>query len=167
MPDRRVRALAASTSLALALVGAGAGGATAQHDRVFVDPDSPAGKEYELPFESARRDAAGGKGISGAGGGDAPPAFGAGISPRSGTQFESGGGDSARSPDEPSPQGGGGGSGPGGGAEASEAVAKAVAQSSGGLSAGWLTALIALGVLIVGGVIGLSVRALRGPHEAH
>jgi hypothetical protein len=53
-----------------------------------------------------------------------------------------------------------------GGAEASGAVAKAIAQSDGGLSAGWLTALVALGVLLVGGIIGLSVRALRGPDQA-
>jgi hypothetical protein len=32
--------------------------ALAQTDEVFVDPDSPTGREYDIPFERARRDAA-------------------------------------------------------------------------------------------------------------
>lgn len=48
---------------------------------VTVDRGSPAGKEYALPVDQARRDA-----VDGGGGGDAtapPPAFGAGVHPDS------------------------------------------------------------------------------------
>ena len=31
--------------------------AVAQDDEVFIDPDSPTGREYEIPLERARRDA--------------------------------------------------------------------------------------------------------------
>jgi hypothetical protein len=57
--------------------------APAQEPGVFVDPDSPAGKEYVIPLEEARRQAAGdeqrGAGESGGGGGGGQPLFGAGI----------------------------------------------------------------------------------------
>lgn len=53
-------------------------------DGVTVDPDSPAGKEYALPIDQARRDATdgedarrGGKAPAGA----PPPAFGEGVRP--------------------------------------------------------------------------------------
>jgi|SRR5829696_7351368 len=49
--------------------------AAAQEDGVFVDPDSPAGKEYAIPLDEARREAAGGGGAGRAG----QPLFGAGI----------------------------------------------------------------------------------------
>ena len=52
-PMRRARTgLACAAALALS-----AGPAYAQQDGVFVDPDSPSGKEYAIPFESARRQA--------------------------------------------------------------------------------------------------------------
>ena len=43
----------------------------------------------------------------------------------------------------------------------SKAVAAAVAKNGTGLSGGLLTALIAVGVLLVGGIVGVSMRALR------
>jgi hypothetical protein len=36
--------------------------ATAAQDEIFVDPGSPSGKEYALPIDSARKQAAGGAG---------------------------------------------------------------------------------------------------------
>jgi hypothetical protein len=53
-------------------------------DEITIDPDSPSGIEYDIPFESARRSA----GPGGAGGGAvvrgsrSAPAFGEGITPR-------------------------------------------------------------------------------------
>jgi hypothetical protein len=44
--------LACATALALTT-----GPANAEEDGVFVDPDSPSGQEYKIPFESARRQA--------------------------------------------------------------------------------------------------------------
>ena len=161
-PSARV---AASIGAALALVCGGTGMAIAQEDGVHVDPDSPAGKEYALPLDSARRDAAGG------GGSAAPsdqPLFGAGISRQGrGQAEERGQGEGGGSTGKTNPgDRGGSESGGMGGVDASGAVAQAVAESGSGLSAGALTALIALGVLVVGGAVGLSLRALRGRDQA-
>ncbi len=53
---------------------------------MHVDPGSPAGKEYAIPIERARREAAGGTGIAGAKStgrrGAAVPIFGQGIKPQ-------------------------------------------------------------------------------------
>lgn len=56
----------------------------AQEDGLFVDPESPAGKEYAIPLEEARREAAGGEpGKDSAGGPPAAaPRFGVGIPPK-------------------------------------------------------------------------------------
>src|SRR5688500_11004564 len=70
---------------ALAVVGllAVGGEAAAQSDGVFVDPDTPAGKEYALPLDKARQDVA-----PNAGGESSQPGeaelFGAGISKKDG-----------------------------------------------------------------------------------
>ena len=137
-----------------------AGDAAAQSDGVFVDPDTPAGKEYALPLDKARQDVAPGAGVQGSEGGDAE-LFGVGISKKSGGGGEAGGGQTAanggdRAKDESD------GSGSDGMAGADpRSVAKAAASGGSGISPGWLTALIAFGVLVVGGVAGLSLRALR------
>ena len=145
--------------VALGLVGSGGGVVSAQDNGVHVDPDSPAGKEYALPLDSARRDTSGSPNGTGASGQSAP-LFGAGVSKAAG----SGGSERSRSG---SGQGngssnadGGGGSSAASGADATQ-VARAVADEGGGLSAGVITLLIAMGVLFVGILIGLSVRVLR------
>jgi hypothetical protein len=61
---------------ALLLAATGTPPAGAQESGVFVDPDSPAGKEYAIPLEEARRQAAGG---SRANPGSGQPLFGEGI----------------------------------------------------------------------------------------
>jgi hypothetical protein len=65
--------------------------AVAQEDGVFVDPDSPAGKEYAIPLDQARRDAAGG-GAAGGGGGSGQSLFGAGIERAKGATKDGGNG---------------------------------------------------------------------------
>jgi hypothetical protein len=69
--------VAATAALILAFI---APGAVAQEDGVFVDPDSPAGKEYVLPIDQARRDATGAGGRSPVTG-RPTPAFGEGVRP--------------------------------------------------------------------------------------
>ena len=62
----------------------------AQEEGVYVDPGSPTGKEYAIPFDSARRQAD----PSGGGAGVAPgaaPLFGVGIVASSGTSKSEGG----------------------------------------------------------------------------
>ena len=159
-PSARV---AASIGAALALLGGGAGMAIAQEDGVFVDPDSPAGKEYALPLDSARRDA-GWRGRLSAlrrsrlcSGRDLARGERAGRSEVKAKAAALRAGQRAA---------GGSIAGAMGGVDASRAVAQAVAESGSGLSAGALTALIALGVLLVGGAVGLSLRALRGRDQA-
>jgi hypothetical protein len=60
-----------------AVLAAGATPAAAQ-DGPVVDPDSPTGKEYALPLDTARREAAGEKGKA-ATAGESAPLFGEGI----------------------------------------------------------------------------------------
>jgi hypothetical protein len=139
----------------------GAGVTFAQSKGVHVDPDSPAGKEYALPLDAARGNVAGG-GDSAAPGGDAPPLFGAGISHRGSVEDGSVSGELARGnrgdrTDSEAPSGTAQPSEDGDGA----ADAKAVDASADGPSAAMLTALVALGVMCVGVVIGLSLRSLR------
>ena len=92
-------------ALVLAMVTPAAG-AGAQEPGVTYDPDSAAGREYEIPLESARRSAGAGssdkepRGGS-AGGSSAPgtaPLFGVGITPRTASRRDT--------PQEPAEEGG-------------------------------------------------------------
>jgi hypothetical protein len=151
---RQTKTRAAVCALSLLGLLSITGQATAQSEGVHVDPDTPAGKEYALPLDKARQDVAPTAGAQGSEPGEAE-LFGAGISKKGG----GGGGDGSQK-QEGAGGGGNGGSGDGGTIDA-PAVAKAAASSSSGISSGWLTALIAAGVLLVGGIAGLSLRALR------
>ena len=162
-----LRGYASILYLGLLLVGGGV--ATAQDDGVHVDPNSPAGKEYALPLDSARRDAGGGATSGGGTSSYSAPLFGVGISERggssSGREGKSGsasGGGQAEGPND----GGGAKNGPSAGGVDSTQAARAVADTGDGLSAGVLTLLIAFGVLAVGILVGLSVRAIRGGHSS-
>jgi hypothetical protein len=130
---------------------------------VHVDPGSPAGKEYAIPLESARREGAGG-GAQGSGdksgtgsgnkgaSGSSPPLFGAGISQAK--RHSSGGG------------GKNGGSGGSGGGDAAPNAAKSVAaRADDGGSASLRTAGIAALVLLVGGALGLGLRRALGSSD--
>jgi hypothetical protein len=148
--------------------------AAAAQEPVQVDPDSPAGVEYKLPLEQARRDAGGsggGGGSPGSGGGSAGPAplFGAGISAAGSQSDGSGGagatgGDGNRADGEQSRDGGGGeavageGSTAGPGAGESAPSAGTTADEDGGGSTGLILGGIALAVVVVGGALGLALR---------
>jgi len=94
-PMRRLRIIV------LVVLGCGlltAPRAAAAPDEVIFDPGSPAGKEYAIPLDDARRGAEGGGGAGGAGSSAGPagrsgianpPLFGAGVKPE-----RSGGGSS-------------------------------------------------------------------------
>lgn len=132
--------------------------AAALAGEVHFDADSPAGKEYALPLDRAREEAAGAGKTDGPAG-EKAPLFGEGVS--------SGGG---------GPQAGGaGGNGPGGetgigqgrqepGAkvERSAAVAAAISDSDSGYALSsailWLAALAALA-----GIVALVLRILQRP----
>jgi hypothetical protein len=154
---------AACGCAALATVAGTPGLALAQGEGVHVDPNSPAGKEYALPLEEARRNAApSGQGSAGATD-SGNPLFGAGITRDGSDRGEdlaagAGGGGNGESGD-----GAAGGSVPGG-REAARAAIPAV-QQGGDVSSGLLTGLIALGVLICGGAIGLVVRSVRRQNQ--
>jgi len=72
---------AVSTTLCCLVLVAPASAAT---DGVFIDPSSPSGKEYAIPLEQARRDAATGGGSGAVQPGErTAPLFGVGITERS------------------------------------------------------------------------------------
>ena len=157
--------LTGAIAIGLASLAVGAGGAMAQHNGVFVDPDTPAGKEYALPLDTARRHATGGQSRA-TRDGDRPALFGAGISRRGGAEdkveAEDGGGSTDETPSNAA-RGSGSESGADDGAGARGAVAKVIADSGGGPSPGVLTTLIAVGVLLVGGAVGMLLRSMRQP----
>ena len=150
-----------STTLVLLVA---APSAAAQEDGVFVDPDSPAGKEYAIPIDQARGEAAGG--------GNRPageePLFGEGIEPADGPgDGESGEGAgekahgaSKRGQEGSNQKGDAGDDDPSQSSadlgQSSAAIEAAAAESSDGL----LTAGIAAAVLAVGLLAGLGLRRL-------
>lgn len=123
---------------------------------VHFDPDSPAGKEYALPLDQARDEAAGGKAA------DRPPGvpaplFGEGVEARDGapgSADESGGSGDGGEPGGGTP---GNANSPGGGGRNAAAVGLADVETNNDypLSSGLL--LIAA-VLLVGAGIGLALR---------
>jgi hypothetical protein len=130
----------------------------AQQDGVFVDPDSPAGKEYAVPIDQARGEAAGG-------GEAAPgeePLFGEGIEPPSGDsanpQNSEGTGkrDGGSREEGGDPRQGDGSRRSADLGQSSVAIEAAAADGSNGL----LSAGIAATVLAVGLLGGLGLRRL-------
>jgi hypothetical protein len=81
---------------------------------IFVDPGSPAGQEYSVPFDTARQNAAGNTDYNAAPGQDPGPPFGVGVKPD--TEGSAGFGGTA---------GGGGGDGSDGGGDGSATDSKA------------------------------------------
>jgi hypothetical protein len=144
--------------------------AQAQQPGVFVDPDSPAGTEYRIPLEDARRHGAPDAGPRRGGGQADPPLFGAGITRAQGGSASRGG--SAGSA--------GGGEGSGGGGRDGERSARkaadgealetletarerrrgsmAIEAAARGGSDALLTAGIAGTVLAVGLLVGFGLR---------
>ncbi len=137
--------------------------AIARDDGVSVDPDSPAGVEYAVPLDQARREATGTAGGGSAGSDRGQPLFGVGIEPSSAGSGGGGGakgsGGSGRSAGTGGGSSGGGtqaGAGEAGGNGASAAAIEVAA--SGGSSTGLLSAGIAVAVLLLGLLGGLGLR---------
>lgn len=142
--------------------------AGAQERGVFVDPESPAGKEYAIPLEQARREAAGGaggrEGGAGGSGSGAQPLFGVGIGRAKGASASGGDGTAASGGADGSKRGGdgqAGGKAPGAGdlapsARSSAAIEAAASEGSDTL----LTAGIAAAVLGAGLLAGFGLRRL-------
>jgi hypothetical protein len=132
--------------------------AAAQQDGVFVDPDSPAGKEYAVPLDQARDEASGG--AEGAPGDRL--LFGEGIEPAEGKSAGAQGGNGAGKAGGASGDAGGGAPEGDGGpspldvGQSSVAIEAAAADGSNGL----LSAGIAAAVLAVGLLGGLGLRKL-------
>lgn len=129
--------------------------AVAQDDEIFVDPGSPSGKEYALPVESARKQAAR-DAQQRSSSAQPAPLFGEGVDDRA-TADAGGSGSSSGSG---SAKGGGGGStdADGGTPAASAATLKAQAAApDGGIG---VAAVIGAGagVLLLGGAIGVLLR---------
>lgn len=152
----------------VALVACGATllvpGPVAAQDEV-VDPDSPTGKEYKIPLEGARRDAAsstGGKAPSAGTATEPAPLFGEGIvanakgsKTTSGANPASGTGSEAGSPEADADDPARGGAGP------------APATSTTGAPAGGTSTLLLIGgggglVLLVGVLAGVALRGRAG-----
>ncbi len=156
--------------------------AAAAQEAARPDPDSPAGVEYQLPLDRARDEASGPKGPGGGGpkrgegkSDSPPPLFGEGIAPEAGSSSGEQGSDSADD-GSPSGVGDGGRDADGAGANGDRADAgladsgasdagageadgqPSVAQSSTGSGSDLAIPGIALGVLLMGGLLGLALR---------
>jgi hypothetical protein len=147
---------------------------------VFVDPESPAGKEYAIPLEQARReatpDALGPERGPGRASAEPPPLFGMGIGDgrRGGDSGSEGGSDAGATGDGPSGGGGGHGGRDAGDRNGTRGPASASASSSGldgrrpaaatdASSASVLTGAIGAAVLSAGVLVGFGLRRLLGP----
>jgi hypothetical protein len=121
---------------------------------VHFDPDSPAGKEYALPLDRARDEAAG-VGESDGPAGEKAPLFGAGVS---------GGGGGAGGDAGPGAEGAGKGSRDrqSHSTHPNPPVTAAIASADGGYDLSnailWIVAIVALG-----GIAGLALRGIQGP----
>ena len=155
--------------LAVALLTFDAAAVSAQEDRVFIDPDSPAGTEYAIPLEQARREAAGGGPTNQGRAGNGQPLFGAGIAPPSEAKGESTAkGDSAigdaRAGAARKPRTAGDDKKPRAGSNPGASTAAITAAAGDGNSEGLVTAGIAAAVLALGLATGLAFRrATKGP----
>jgi hypothetical protein len=158
--------------LALSVLGIDAAGVYAQ-EGVFIDPNRPAGTEYAIPLDLARRGAApdpsGGAGSGGSADASAPR-FGSGVERNSATPSAGSDGDSAadreRAQDGGSRTSGGRQDARPAGGDRRDDLAGTVAALSdpadGPLPVGLITGGIALGVLVLSGAVALTVRRLRG-----
>lgn len=138
--------MAVAAGLALALL-AGERGVAAEPG-VIRDPDSPAGKEYALPLDAARRL---GEGSEAAGREGVAKPFGIGITPRGSRRGGGGSDEQERGSGRPGEESGGGGV-----AE----VAGGALDDAGGTTGTTLS--IVLAVLFPGLLLGLLLRRQRG-----
>jgi hypothetical protein len=144
--------------LALCALAVIAPAAVAADDEIFVDPGSPSGKEYALPVDSARKQAAGGT----QGAKDrtsTTPLFGEGVdaaTPKAGTGKASAAGAKAGAGDA---GGGSAGAPPARVATAAPRTLKAQAAApDGGIGTAAIIGGVSAGVLLLGAVIGVLLR---------
>ncbi len=139
----------------------------AQEPGVHVDPNSPAGKEYAIPIDQARRQADGGSSAKGSHGPSGSAAlFGAGISARGGRSAGGSSGTRGTGDSAGSSKGGADGSVKSGGAVSQgvkgASARPAVAASTGsGSNATLLTAGLVAAVLLAGALLGLVLHRLN------
>lgn len=140
--------------------------AGAQEDGVYIDPDSPSAKEYELPFESERRQADPGQNPSDGivQGSRTSPLFGAGIVSGDGDE-EDGGATKGTSRSEKRGDGAAGGSSSskprmaeGDDDEVLQAATSNPGAPDGGVGVPLTIGGLAVGVLVLGGLAGLLLR---------
>lgn len=148
--------------------------ASAQRGGVIVDPDTPAGKEYAIPLESARREAGGGGVGNRSGGGSrgtVAGAFGVGLSRASGDGSEGGrsqdqsgrqDGDGSRESGDGAGAGAGASAGARDGSDGAPDVPAAEEVSEGSFAAGSVVGII-LALLAIGGLLGLLLRRRGSP----
>lgn len=136
--------------LALAIPAATA---FAQAPGVIVEPDSPAGQEYAIPFDQARRDAAGGGVAGGRGGAGAAPLFGAGVSRKGEGRSGRGAAGAGRGA-----RGAGGSVTPQSDAARGDTPLARELATDGGGSAGATAAAIVAAILLTGGLLGWALR---------
>jgi len=160
-------------------------GAAQAQDPARLDPDSPAGVEYQLPLDQARRDAAPDPGGGGGGAGGGPPGggsaeptplFGAGITPdraQSGGEAIADADVGERPGDERSGDradrtaaGAGGPGARGRGAGEPAKSFRTAAAADGGASTALILGGIALAVVVLGGALGLALRRGLGSTSA-
>jgi len=133
--------------LRISLCGLGAmpAMAAAQADEVFVDPQSPSGKEYAIPIDRARSEAAP-KSKGPASGASQSPLFGDGVGTDDAPASGNGSAAASERPGDRQPA-----------AQPPPAVLRAQAAAPDGSANGVMLA-VAAGVLLIGTLIGLFVR---------
>jgi len=172
MHHRRLIPLAA----AILVAAMPAASASAQGSGVTIDPDSPTGKEYAIPFETARRNATEGGGAelgTPQQGARSAPLFGEGVGDEigatSGGAGPKGATKDSRSGDSSTPAGPGAGgrsksnrAEPDPGGEMQDAIAGTQAVRAtipdGGIGSAATIGAVALSVLLLGGVLGSIAR---------
>lgn len=132
--------------LLIVIFALGLPAAAAGQESPKLDPNSPAGVEYQLPLDRAREEAAGETSRE-PGGSQRAPAFGTGVTERASSKDRGSGGAS----DE------GSGEIDAGEASATNTPAKTASATPEG-GAGASVPLIAAAVLLVGGALGLGLR---------
>jgi hypothetical protein len=157
-PMRLAILLAATVATALLLL-------PQQHaiaGEVHFDADSPAGKEYALPLDQAREEAAAAGKTDGPAG-EKAPLFGEGVSGAGGGPGASGGGSAGGSGGEAAS---GGGEGQTQGGQAAERSSAAVAAALAGDDNGYAMSSALLWILAIAalaGIAALLLRALQRP----
>lgn len=159
-----LRSVRKAMLLVLCGLAATAPAASAQDDPVFVDPDSPSGKEYELPIDRARQQGAPQtqQGRS-AGGTQAAPLFGEGVeadgaAPAAGDSREAPrgarSGDSTDRANRPRPD-----------VANARVAAERKAQAAAPEGGAGVAAIVGVGagVLLLGGLLGLLLRRRAAP----